>query len=174
MITCCYKTNDAAMAMAGKDERAQWEAKRKMTCAHVLFAIKYTREKAASGTLYLLMMTRWFYATDRRDKIFALVGLTSDIDKSFVDYSKSYQNVVKELNCMLLDGRIEPKMGCVLDVWSLITRNEGDITQPSWVADLSMSSAYTAMMTAYPSMKVIERTPEIEFLDREGREVSTS
>jgi hypothetical protein len=178
MITCVCKIRYAVRAMILNDEEAQRAAELKLQCAHVLYAIKYAREQAMSGTLYLFMMTRWFDATDRRDRIFALVGLTSDIDKSFVDYSKSYEDVIKELSLMLLDGKIEPTMGCVLDIWSFITRGEeGDITEPSWVVDLlnMQDSVYTPMMTAYPSSKpVIERSPEIQFLERDGTVVSCS
>ena len=81
--------------MTWKDEHAQQAAEKRLANAHVLFVIKYAREHAMSGTLYLLTATRCFEATDRRDKIFALVSLTSDIDRSFVDYSKSYEEVIK-------------------------------------------------------------------------------
>ncbi|KAI4940484.1 hypothetical protein J4E86_010864 [Alternaria arbusti] len=119
-------------------------------------------------------MTRWFDATDPRDKVFALVGLTSDLDKSFVDYSKSYEDVMKELNIMLLDGGIEPTMGSVFDIWSLLTREEDEeITEPSWVVDLFKArySMSTAMVTGYPSMEPeIERKPEIHFPTEDGDE----
>ena len=165
-------------AMAWKDEDAQQAAELKLGNAHVLFMIKYARERAMSGTLYLFTMTRWFDATDRRDKIFALVGLTSDINMSFVDYSKSYEEVIKELNIMFLDGRIG-SMGCVLDIWSFITRaEEEDIMQPSWIVDLLevLESRYTAMMTAYASHEkpMIERTPKLQFVERDGKEVCST
>ncbi|KAI4941266.1 hypothetical protein J4E91_010843 [Alternaria rosae] len=121
-------------------------------------------------------MTSRFDATDPRDKVFALVGLTSDIEKSFVDYSKSNEDVMKELNLMLLDGRIEATMGSVLDIWSLLTREEdNEITEPSWVVDLFkiQDSMYTPMMTGYPSTSPeIERKPEIHFPTEDGNELS--
>jgi hypothetical protein len=164
--------------MTWKDEHAQQAAEKRLANAHVLFMIKYAREHAMSGTLYLFTATRYFDATDRRDKIFALVSLTSDIDRSFVDYSKSYEEVIKELNLMFLDGRIG-SMGCVLDIWSFTTRaEEENITQPSWIVDLLkvLDSKYTAMMTAHASYEkpMIERTPELQFVERDGKEVRST
>jgi starch phosphorylase len=137
--------------------------------------IKYAKDKGTSNILYLLISTRYFDATDPRDKIFALVGLASDIDESFVDYSKSYEDVIRELSHMSLDGRIEATAGCVLDLWSFITRKEDDnITEPSWVVDWLRlkDSQYTPMMDAYPPTKlVIQRFPEIQFLKKGVKEV---
>ena len=158
-----------------KDERRA--ASFRLSCASVLFWMKNARENAESGTLYLLINTRWFDAADRRDKVFALVSLTSDIDESFVDYSKSYGDVMRDLNLMLLEGRIEPTMGSVLDVWSLITRDEDDeIAEPSWVVDVfrpqNFQSTYTSMMTFYPSKEPhIERKPELQLSEECGKKV---
>jgi hypothetical protein len=159
--------------MAWKDEDAQQAAEKRLTNAHVLFMLKYARERALSGTLYLFMVTKCFDATDRRDRIFALVSLTSDIDRSFVDYSKSYEEMIKELNLMI------GSMGCVLDIWSFITRaEEEDIAQPSWMVDLLkvLDFKYTPMMTAYATYEkpMIERTPELQFVDRNGKEVRST
>lgn len=174
MINCVYRTQEAVKAFNDKDARRA--GRPKLSCATVLFSIKYGREKTMIGTLYLFMMTSRFDATDPRDKVFALVGLTGDIEKSFVDYSKSNEDVMKELNLMLLDGRIEATMGSVLDIWSLLTREEDDeITEPSWVVDLFkiQDSMYTPMMTGYPSTSPeIERKPEIHFPTEDGNEVS--
>ncbi|KAG9186354.1 hypothetical protein G6011_02910 [Alternaria panax] len=172
MIICCQMVKAGVRAMAWKDDQARREAEAKWQCAHALFVIKFGREESMDGTLHLFMMTRWFDATDQRDRIFALVGLTNDMDKGFVDYSKSYEDMIKELNLMLLNGRIG-SMGCVLDIWSYIHRGEeDDITEPSWMVDplKAMDSAHTPMMTAYPNFNLpIERSPEIQFLEREGR-----
>jgi hypothetical protein len=173
MVNCMYRIQAAIKAF--EDPEARRLGRYKQSCATSLFSIQYARQNAMSGTLYLIMMTRWFDATDRRDRIFALVGLTNDIDRSFVDYSKSYDDVIKELNLMLLDGRIEPTMGSVLDVWSYIAREEDDeITEPSWVVDLfkKQDSMLTPMMTAYPSSNSdIERKPEIQFPEEDGEMV---
>jgi len=158
-----------------KDKNVRRAASRRLPCASMLFLIKTSRENAASSTLYLLKRTILFDAADRRDKIFALVGLASDIDESFVDYSKTYKDVMKDLNIMLLEGKIEPTMGSVLDVWSSITRKEDDeIAEPSWVADIfepqSCEGLYTPIMDVYPSNEpLIERKPELRFLEVDGQ-----
>lgn len=78
-----------------------------MMCAGRLWSFKIAKENGMSGILWFLLITRCFDATDPRDKIFALVGLVSDVSEEFIDYSKSYDTVVREFSHMLLDGRIE-------------------------------------------------------------------
>ena len=173
MINCVLYTQDAVISF--KDQDARRAARLRLPCAGNLFLIKEARENAESGTLYLLKKTHLFDAADPRDKVFALVGLANDIDKSFVDYSKSYDDVMRDLNLMLLEGRIEPTMGSVLDVWSSITRKEDDeIAEPSWVADIfepqSCEGLYTPIMDVYPSNEpLIERKPELRFLEVDGQ-----
>lgn len=165
MTNCVYRTQAAVKVF--KDKEARRAGRFKLPCAAILFSIKHAREKGMSGILHLLMTTHWFDATDQRDRIFALVGLTSDLDKSFVDYSKSIEDVMRELSIILLDGRIEPTTGSVLDIWSSLTRKENDdITEPSWVVDFLkvQDTMHWPMMLGYPSIKPeINRKPEVLF-----------
>jgi len=176
MINCVLYTQDAVISF--KDQDARRAARLRLPCAGNLFLIKEARENAESGTLYLLKKTHLFDAADPRDKVFALVGLANDIDKSFVDYSKSYDDVMRDLNLMLLEGRIEPTMGSVLDVWSSITREEDDkIAQPSWVVDIfkpqSFEYMYTPLVNFYPSREPhVVRKPELQFSEEAGEKVS--
>jgi len=156
--------------------------KLKLPCASVLWSIKHSREKEMNGMhdmhsiFTLMMMTRWFGAKDPRDRIFALVGLSNEIDKTFVDYNKSYEDISQEVSHMLLDGMIQPTMGCVLDILSCITRGkDDDIRDPSWVVGLfnAQDFHYAPMNTGYPSVdSVIQQKPEIHFSTREDKEVS--
>jgi len=176
MINCVLYTQDAVISF--KDQDARRAARLRLPCAGNLFLIKEARENAESGTLYLLKKTHLFDAADPRDKVFALVGLANDIDKSFVDYSKSYDDVMRDLNLMFLEGRIEPTMGSVLDVWSSITREEDDeIAQPSWVVDIfkpqSFEYMYTPLVNFYPSREPhVVRKPELQFSEEAGEKVS--
>ena len=176
MINCVLYTQDAVISF--KDQDARRAARLRLPCAGNLFLIKEARENAESGTLYLLKKTHLFDAADPRDKVFALVGLANDIDKSFVDYSKSYDDVMRDLNLMFLEGRIEPTMGSVLDVWSSITREEDDeIAQPSWVVDIfklqSIEYMYTPLVNFYPSREPhVVRKPELQFSEEAGEKVS--
>lgn len=146
-------------------------------CAGRLWGFKTFRDQGLSGILWHLLITRCFDATDARDKIFALVGLTSDVSEDFVDYSKSYEDVIHELSHMVLDGRIPTTSGSTLDLWSCITRDEEDDLQgPSWVVDwLKLrDSLYTPMMSQYESEKpTIQRSPEVKILKTGEEEVQT-
>jgi hypothetical protein len=132
-----------------------------------------------TSILRLVYSTRAFGATDPRDKIFALVGLASDIDESFVEYGKSYQDVIKELSRLIVSGRVVAEDCGALDIWSCITRDEHEeIETTSWVVDWCKleKSLYTPLLQGYPSERaVIERRPEVKFImEEDGVEVNIS
>lgn len=104
------------------------------------------------------------------------MGLASDVDASFVDYEKSYDDVVRELSKMFLTGAIELEDARALDIWSCISRHDDqEIERPSWVVDWRkvQDSLYTPLLAGYPSSKpVIQLQPEVQFSsDDEGNEV---
>ncbi|KAJ4982518.1 hypothetical protein SVAN01_11988 [Stagonosporopsis vannaccii] len=170
LYNCNVKVQLATISM--EDKEAQGIGRSKMMCAGRLWGFKTFKDKGFSGILWLLLITRYFDATDPRDKIFALVGLASNVSEGLVDYSKSYKDIVQDLSHMFLDNRIPTTSGSVLDLWSCITRDEkDDLSGPSWVVDwLKLSnSLYTPMMTQYESEKpTIQRVPEIQFSKAEG------
>jgi hypothetical protein len=107
-----------------------------ITCAGRLEMLRQSMKHNAELPMFMLLnATRSFEATDPRDRLFALVGLASDVGEDFVDYTKDVKEVVTELSRRFLSGTIE----CVtspLDMLSLITRPNGeDKDLPSWVMD---------------------------------------
>jgi hypothetical protein len=126
-----------------------------ITCAGRL---EQLRQGVARGEqipmIALLLATHSFQATDRRDKIFALVGLASDMDERFVDYSKDIKQVVTELSRMFLTGKLL-NFSSPLDVLTYITRPDGEHEDlPSWVTEWTLrsdSSLFTSLVTAYPT-----------------------
>lgn len=146
-----------------------------MMCAGRLWVIKTSRDYGLSYIAWFLLSTRYFDATDSRDKIFALVGLASDIGEEFINYSKSYDDVIRELSHMFLDGRIETTSGSVFELWSCVTRDEDDdLFGPSWVVDwLKLrNSPYTPLMSQFQSeCPAIHREPDIHFSEAHEGEV---
>jgi hypothetical protein len=173
LSVCVYLATGTVMAME-KDQARIY----RMRCAPCLQDIKSLRERGSIDALNLMMRTSSFKATDPRDRMFALVGLMEDIDESFVDYSKSYQDLTKELSRMFLNGTIGSTMGSELDVLSLISRDEKhEFTEPSWVVYFRSRNSFqhVPMVWSYPSKKpVIKCNPDIQFTNGEGDGVSSS
>lgn len=173
MHNCNAKTQLATTAL--KDKDAQGNGRSKLMCPGRLFGFKTFRDKGMNGIMWLLLITRCFDATDSRDKIFALVGLASDVGDEFVDYSKCYECKIQELSHMLLDGSIKITWGSVLDLWSCITRDEdSDLSGPSWVVDwLKLrESSYRPLMSEFASENpTIHRKPEVYFSETDEGEV---
>jgi hypothetical protein len=86
--------------------------------------------------LDLLMYTRMFKATQPHDKIFALVGLASDISTNFIDYKKSPSDVQIELAKMCMHKK--QSWGPML--FSYVGFKHLSNGLPSWVPDWTSSS----------------------------------
>ena len=173
LSVCVYLTTAAARAIEKDHTRIY-----RMRCAPWLQDIKSLREQGSIDALSLMTRTSSFEATDPRDRMFALVGLMEDIDESFVDYSKSYQDLTKELSRMFLNGTVGSTMGSELDVLSLISRDENhEFTEQSWVVYFRSRNSFqhVPMVWSYPSKKpVIKCNPDIQFTNGEGDGVSSS
>lgn len=93
-----------------------------------------------------LILTLSFQATDRRDKIFALVGLAYGVDPILVDYSLTEPEVFVQAAAHVLretqwDGL---QMLC-------FARHHEIMSLPSWVPDWSQSPLGQAPLSArYP------------------------
>lgn len=173
MHNCNTKTQIATTVL--EDKNAQGIGRSKLMCAGRLWGFKASREQGLDGMLRYLLTTRYFDATDPRDKIFALVNLAGDVVEEFVDYSKSYADVVQELSRMVLEGRVPSTSGSTLDFLTCITRDEDDdLAGTSWVVDWLRlkDSLYTPLMNQFPSeAPTISRSSEVQFLDTEDGEV---
>lgn len=135
---------------------ARFEAKRMhmQSAGRLALLRKFTTRSEQLIMFALLHATRNFEASDPRDKLFALVGLASDLSEDFVDYSKDLKDRVTELSRLFLSGNLESASN-QLDLLSCITRPGGeDETMPSWVVDwtlLGTNSLFTSLCGAYPS-----------------------
>lgn len=174
MTNCSVKTQLATTEMA--DKEAETVGRAKLSCAGRLWVLKNATELGMDDIVHLLCFSHCFDATDPRDKIFALVGLASDIDEDFVDYSKSYQQIIEDLSYQLLNGAIGIKKSSPLDIWSCINlTGVEELIGPSWVVDWSklQYSLYRPLMAQYASEQpVIARVPEIHFSKEDQKEVS--
>lgn len=64
----------------------------------------------------LLVLTSGFNATDPRDKVFALIGLTKGVPLDFIDYKKDLKDGLINLCELLLTPRPSesiPSIGCL-------------------------------------------------------------
>lgn len=102
--------------------------------------------------LDMVSRSRRLEATDPRDKIFALMGISSGVDvddkRLAVDYSKSVKQVYADFAYYLIDE------GCSVGVLSHAELNEkSPIGWPSWVPDWRTSlSASRTILSSLPTM----------------------
>ena len=86
--------------------------------------------------LYLLWLTRVLESTEPRDKIFALVGLTEDVENEFIDYEQTLRDILINLADRILTNDLAILIGskplCLLS-YAEARPQSSDL--PSWVPD---------------------------------------
>ena len=90
--------------------------------------------KTSLGLGELLILTNGFKATDPRDKVFALIGLTTGVPVDFIDYNKELKDVLMYL-CELLLTRDSLRKFPALDVLSCVNHAHRALDLPSWVPE---------------------------------------
>jgi hypothetical protein len=93
----------------------------------------------------LLERTKAFKATDPRDKIFALVSLSTDLGTGFIDYNKSLADVQIEIAKIGMQGHIYE--GAMLLSFVDMDHHSSDL--PSWTPDwVSAGNVRAALASA--------------------------
>jgi len=82
----------------------------------------------------LLQQTLAFQATDPRDKVFALVGLSHGVDPDFIDYKLNMHEVfIRTVRFVIRDNA-----ATALQILSLVRGHDRGVL-PSWVPDWTQS-----------------------------------
>lgn len=86
--------------------------------------------------LPLLWSTRTYEATDPRDKIFALIGLTNDLRTDFIDYEKKPCDILFELaRCIMRNDLTQSLCGGPICLLSFVEPRPQSSYLPSWIPD---------------------------------------
>ncbi|KAI9730858.1 MAG: hypothetical protein M1834_005576 [Cirrosporium novae-zelandiae] len=93
----------------------------------------------------LLLGSRWFEASDPRDKVFALLGLTPANHGIFPDYTKNVDEIYRKVaaNVLFMHSDKCPVAGRGHEAMSLLAevdRSEWKLDLPSWVPDWTANS----------------------------------
>lgn len=109
---------------------------------------RYLQTKADGMDLfYLLTNLRYFQASDHRDKIYALLGIATNVGSIIPDYTKSVIQVYKEAvkHCIEQDQSL--RVLC-------LSRSVRNYELPSWVPDWSCKQQEFPRLLAQPSASI--------------------
>lgn len=125
------------------------------------------KAKYLQGTQYDLMslmrVTKSMRASDPRDKVFALVGIASDVPTNLIDYEKSIVEMNIEIaRKYLAENEMGRKGLYLLCFVSGHRSDEKCATLPSWVPELSFHSFYVTPLTFLASLPRQAPLPQSE------------
>jgi hypothetical protein len=93
----------------------------------------------------LLRNTMQFRASDERDKIFAMIGLSSDISKDIIDYSKELDTIHLEVARTLIERPVS--WGPML--FTFVNPAGRSENLPSWVPDWTCAPVLSTSLSSY-------------------------
>ena len=82
--------------------------------------------------LQLLYLTGSLEATDSRDKLFALIGISKDGPMEMIDYSRDLRKLLIDVGKMFLERKTSSEVPA-LDILSFVNHSTQDPGIPSWV-----------------------------------------
>jgi len=102
----------------------------------ILWFLRFTLAEAGGiAMLELLNNTRTFQATDPRDKIFAVVGLASDLDPAFVETFVDYEKTLVQVQTELAVWFLRQNRRAATMLLSYVEAVGHSDLLPSWVPD---------------------------------------
>ncbi len=101
----------------------------------------------------LLCHTKIFKASEDRDKIFALVGLASNLDSTFIDYNKDLSDILIQIAKICLFD--EESWGASLLSCVDSTRHPDNL--PSWVIDCTNGPLQVLLASGFCPVRSVQR-----------------
>lgn len=112
----------------------------------------------------LLSVNRGLQSSDKRDRVFALVGLSSDSDLSMIDYSQDIQDVLVRLAMKTMQKLLETdEPSTALDILCLASLNSDLEDLPSWVPSFETPLAFKLLTEIFPMECPLTTVPKISF-----------
>jgi hypothetical protein len=120
--------------------------------------IRQKKPQILAGLLYNFAN---FSATDPRDKVFALIGLSVDVDPEFIDYGLNVSEVLNRTTRLLIGDDVLVALNWLSYIGG---HNRGDL--PSWVPDWSLPrSQQSPLLARYPGfvppVNLLQPLPEV-------------
>jgi hypothetical protein len=120
--------------------------------------------KGAKPLYSLVSAIRGLESSDKRDRIFALVGLSSDPDLSLINYNLEIQDVlipiVTKIICERLDGD-DPSTA--LEILCSASPTSSIENLPSWLPYFDLPIGFCAMEAIFPMEHPLNTVPQISF-----------
>lgn len=109
---------------------------------------------------------RGLTSADKRDRLFALVGLSSDTDSSVIDYERDYADTLRLITRKEIENILTgPNPSEVFDYLSMVHKYDSDDGLSSWVPTFGYSFAFTALGAIFQMKNPLKTVPHVTFKD---------
>ena len=110
-----------------------------------------------------LQMSGGLKSTDPRDRIFALVGLSSERNTAIIDYGVDINHILRKIFVDYICSCDPPK---ALDILSIVCRSDVGHAVPTWVATYDGDTSWFTLLLIYKLLRPLTKVPEFSFGSR--------
>lgn len=121
----------------------------------------------------LLVKGRSLQSTDKRDRVFALVGLCSDFDASLIDYAKSFEERLVRLATKHIHGLLASSDPSLVYVYlCMVHKNESLEGRASWARSYEFPTSFRSLDSIFRSNKLLKTKSPFVLLDSKVKSIA--
>jgi hypothetical protein len=118
--------------------------------------------RGGSTLVDLLARNRGLQSYDKRDRVFALVRLSSDADPSLIDYGREIQAVLIQVGKKAIRERLEGnELSTALDFFCFASPDSSVEGLPWWVPSFNLPMGLCLMKGIFPMARPLNTVPQV-------------
>jgi hypothetical protein len=113
----------------------------------------------------ILSRTRGCQATDPRDRVFAVVGMSSDSGVDIIDYEAQLSTILTNISTNRIQAILaSPSVSDVFDYLCMVHHSDVE-DLPSWVPSFYLPQSFSGLQSIFKTEKTRNSTPKIHLAD---------
>jgi Heterokaryon incompatibility protein (HET) len=114
--------------------------------------------------LAILVRARGLESTDRRDRLFALTGLSSDTSSSFINYKRDFGEILRDIATNLMQSILSSSNPTeVFDYLCMVHKNDLLEGMSSWASAMDLPNSFTSLRFIFKMKSPLKTLPRVSF-----------
>ena len=111
-------------------------------------------------------MSRGLKATDKRDRVFALVGISSDAGANLIDYERDFANTLRLIARKEIEKALTSSSPSdIFDYMSMVYNSDSSENLSSWAPTFDYSIAFCPLSAIFKMNSPLKTAPQVTSTD---------
>ena len=145
------------------------DSKYRMNDSGSLFGPLFEFGDVASGNTSLtglLSRARTLKSTDPKDRLFALVGLSSDTSTDFIDYTRDFDDLLREVTRKKFQTLLaSPEPSAIFRYLCMVSKSDSTEGRSSWAVFFEHPAPFRGLGSLFATTTTLNMAPEVDLRD---------